>query len=110
MPQKQSKIIFGEGAVDQRIVTRWFKKFCSVGKNLDNQTKSGWFKIVDSEAVLEAIKENLVSSTLRVSGEFGISQSSVVCNHLDLSKSMWSCQIKPHVTKILQKFWLNLVK
>ena len=42
---------------------------------------------MDSEAELQAIEANLVSSIQRVSGELGISQSSVVCPLHGLSKS-----------------------
>ena len=35
----------------------------------------------------------------RVSGELGISQSTMVCYLHDLSKSIQSCCIEPHVTK-----------
>ena len=41
----------GEGAVDHNTVTRWFKKFCSGCKNLDDQAKSSRAKTVDSVAV-----------------------------------------------------------
>ena len=96
-----------EGAVDYS--TRWFKKFYSGGKNLDDQTRSGRPKIVDSKAVLKAREANLVSSTWRVSGEFDISPSSVHHYLHDLGQSIQSCQIVPHVTKILQNFWLTQV-
>ena len=59
--------------------------------------------------MLQAVEVNLVSSTQGVSGELGISQSSVVCHLNDLGKSIQSCQIVPHATKILQNFWLTLV-
>ena len=43
---------------------------------------------------------------LRVSGELAISLSSVVCYLHDLGKSIQSCWIMLHMTKILQnKFW-----
>ena len=47
--------IKGESAVDHNKVTRWFKKFCSGFKNLNNQA-------TDSEVMLQAIKANLMSS------------------------------------------------
>ena len=62
-------------------VTKWFKKFYSVSKNPDDQTKSGWPKCVNSEAVLQTIEANAASRTQRLSGELGISQSSVVHLH-----------------------------
>ena len=52
---------------------------------------------------------NPVSSTQRVSGELGISQSSVVCHLHDLDKSSQNYWIELHITKILQDFWLILV-
>ena len=54
-------------------VTRWFKKFYSGCKNLDDQPWSGRSKTMDFEAVLEAINANLLSCIQRVSGKFSIS-------------------------------------
>ena len=63
----------GEGTVDPNAVTRWSKIFRLSRKNLDNQVSSGRPKTVDSGGVLQTIEENLVSSTLEVSGELDIS-------------------------------------
>ena len=62
----------GEGAVDHNTVTRWFKKFRSGCKNLDDQARSGMPKNMSSKAVLQAIEANWASSTRRVSGKMGI--------------------------------------
>ena len=94
-----------EGAVDPSTVTRWFKKFhlgCS-------QARSGRPKAVNSKAMLQDIKANMVSNTWRISGKLSISMSSEVCHLHDLSKSNLNSQIVPHVTKILQNLWLTLV-
>ena len=64
---------------------------------------------MDSKAVLQAMEANPLSSIWRVSGELSLSQSSVVYHLHDLGKSIQSCQIVPHVTKILQNFWLILI-
>ena len=48
-----------------------------------------------------------MSSTQRVSGRLSISQSSVDQQLHDDSKSIQNNQIEPHVTKILQNFWLT---
>ena len=66
----------GNGTVDRSTVTRWFKKFRSSGKNLDDQARLSKPKNVDSETVLQAIEANPAISTRRVSGEVGTSQSS----------------------------------
>ena len=63
-------------------------------KNLDDQARSGRPKSVDSKAVLQAIEENMVSNIQRVSGELGISESSV------FNKSIWNSRIVPHIIKI----------
>ena len=55
--------------------------------------------MMDSEAEFQAIKPNPVSSIGRVSGELGISQSSVV-HHLDIGKKFWSSKVFPHLTKM----------
>ena len=67
--------------------------------------KPGIFK-----AVLQTKEENLVSCTWRVSGELGISKYSLVHHLHDLIKSIHSCWIVPIINKILQNFWLTLVK
>ena len=62
-----TKIIYSvkdESAVDSSTVTRWFKKFCTVGKSLDDQTRSGRPKT--------ATEANLASSIQRVSVELCI--------------------------------------
>ena len=56
----------------ENAVIRWFKKFRSSCKNVDDQAWSGRHKSVDSEAVLQDNDTNLVSSTGRVLGELGI--------------------------------------
>ena len=66
----------------------FFKKFYLGSRNLDDQVRSSRPEIVDSEAVLQAIKANQMSSTWRLSGKLGISLSSVVCHYYDLSKNI----------------------
>ena len=70
-----------EGKVDHSTVTRWFKKFHTGRKDLNNQARSDRPKSMDSMAVLEAIEANLASNTWRVSDKLVISQSSVI-HHL----------------------------
>ena len=53
---------------------------------LDNQARSGSPKTVDSEVVCQAIEANLVSCTWRVSGKFGILQSILIRDLLNLGK------------------------
>ena len=91
--------------VDHCLVTRWFKKFCLVCKNLDDQAKSGRPKTVDSEAVLQPIEANLVSSTQRVSSELDISQSHVIHHHLhEFGKSIQSCRIFSLIVNYINLF------
>ena len=55
MPKKKPKTFFGQKVKAQLItssVTWWFKKFHVSCKNLDDQTKSGRPKTVDSKAML----------------------------------------------------------
>ena len=59
---------------------RWFKEFCSGCKNLNNQARSGKFKTVDSEAVLQAIEANLPSRSRKVLSKFRISPELSNCN------------------------------
>ena len=79
----------GEGAVNNSTVTRWFTKFRLGFKNLSDQTRPG-----------RQINVNITISTLRLSDDQGILQSSVFC-HLDTSKSIRSSRVVPHVNKIL---------
>ena len=58
-----------EGPVDHCTITRLFKEFSLSCKNIDNHAMSVRPKTVCSEAMLQAIETNLVSSTERVSGE-----------------------------------------
>ena len=48
----------GESAVDRRTVTRWFKKFHSGCKNVDDQARINRSINVDSEAVLKSLRIN----------------------------------------------------
>ena len=43
----------GKSTVNHSTVTRWFKKFHSSCKNLDDQARSGRAKNLDSEAMLK---------------------------------------------------------
>ena len=45
-----------------QLISRWFKKFQSSCKNLNNQAKSDKSKTMDSKDVLKAIEVNLPSS------------------------------------------------
>ena len=89
-----------EGAVDHR----WLKKFHSCCKNLDDQARLGGLKSVNFEAVLQAIE---ASTTQRVSGELSISQSCIVCY---FGKNIRISRFVPSIMKILQNFWLILVR
>ena len=80
-----------ESTVNDSTVTRWFKKFCFYYKNN-----------MDSEIMLRVIKTNLVSKTLRVSGELSIAQSSMIYNlHKPWQKylELLNCQILPKYCK-----------
>ena len=85
---RNASSVKGQVTVDHKTVIRWFKKFCSCCKNLDDQAMSVRPKAMDSEAVLKAIEANLASSAWRVSGEFSISQSSVL-HHLHILCKTW---------------------
>ena len=98
-----------EGAVDHSTVTKQFKKFWLGCHKLDNYTRSDRSKIMDSDSILHEVEANPVNSTWIISGELVIFQSSLVQHLHNLSKSIWSCQIIPCITKILLNFWLTLV-
>ena len=72
-----------EGTVDH---SNQMVQEISLSKDLSNQAKLDNPKTVDSETMLPSIEVNTVSSTQRVSGELGISQSSEVCHLHNLGK------------------------
>ena len=55
-----------------------FIKFLKGYLHLDDQASSVWLKTMDSETVVNLIEADLVFNMRRVSGEFDITQSSVV--------------------------------
>ena len=59
-------------------------------------------------AVLQAREANPVIDPQKLSGMSGISQSNDVHHLHDLSNIIPSWRIVPHLTKILQNFWLTL--
>ena len=67
----------GEDALDHSAVKRWFKKFCTSCKNLNDQAKSDGPKIV-FQGWVSSYKSK--SSTKRVSNKFCILQSNMVCH------------------------------
>ena len=95
-----------EGAVDHSTAIRLFKKIYPSYNKLDNQTRLVRPKTMDFKTLLRAIEAILVRKTLKVSGEFSISQFNVVCQFHNLIQSI---QNVPYVTKILQNFCLTLV-
>ena len=107
-PLKQPKTFDVRKMKAQQITAnRWLKNFhrwdC---KNHDGLARSGRFKSLDFEAVLQAIEENPMSSTWRVSGELGIS---VIHQVFKFDKSICMFRIVSHVTKILQNFSSTVV-
>ena len=97
-----------EGPVNHTTLTKWSKKFHSDCNNLNDQTRSNRFETLDFKAILQANEANLASNCQRVPGGLSISQFSMV-HHLHFCKSIRSCQIVLHVTKILQNFWLTQI-
>ena len=67
-PTRKICSVKGKGVVDPSTIKRCLKKFLLVSTNLDNQAGLDQPKIVDSEAVLQAIESSLMSSAWRVSG------------------------------------------
>ena len=79
------------------------KKFHLEFRKLNDWARFCRPKIVDSEAMRQIQWE-----TLKESGKLGISQSSVVHRLQEFGKSIQSCQIVLHVTKILQNLRYHL--
>ena len=70
-----------EDTFNHYTVTRGFMKFHLCCKKLDNQTRADRPKTVDSKSVFQAVEENQMSCTQRVSGELSISMFCVI-HHL----------------------------
>ena len=68
----------GEIAIDHSIVHRWFKKFHTDCKDLNNRSRSGRPKTVDSKVMLQAMAVNPVNIIGRACGLLNILQSNVV--------------------------------
>ena len=79
-------------------------------KNLEDQRMLDRPKNKDSKAVFQVTETDLASRTWRVSSKHSISQSSVIHHRHHLQKRTQSCQIVPHVIKILQNLWLIQVE
>ena len=77
-------------------------EFPSVVGNLNDLTKSGWFKTVHFEVVLQTIDE-----TLRVSRELDICPCGVVHSLHDIRKSIKICQIVSDVSQYCKILSLN---
>ena len=92
----------GEGAVVHSTISRCFKKIPPSYEGFDDQAKSGRPETVDSES----IEANPASFPRKVSGELDILQSSVDHHLHDYGKHNKNYPLVPHVTKILQNFWL----
>ena len=77
---------------------------------LDDQAKSRRPKTVNSVVLLLVIQGNPASNTWWVSGELGIPLPSVIHHFHHVGKSIRIFLIVPNVFKILQNFWLILVR
>ena len=58
---KTTKNIFwvkDEDAINHNTVTRWFKKFHSGYKDLDDQTRLGKLKVMNFKAIVQAVETN----------------------------------------------------
>ena len=95
-PPKPSKPFTNDkGAFDHITASRWFQKFPPGWQDeQDDQARSGRTKTVDPKTILKPLWQIGVSGILRVSGEFGISQSRVVY-HLDDSEAAKLCFTLP---------------
>ena len=78
----------GEVAVDQSIVTRWFKKFRWGCKYLSDQARSGRSKTENFEVLIKVTETKRASCPQRVSGELDTSRFSVVHHPYHSGKSL----------------------
>ena len=85
-----------DGAVEHSRISKWLKTLHSCNKNHEDQARLERLKSVNPDP-------NPVICTLRKSVKIDIAQCSMVHIYY-LSKSNRSCQIVPHVSKILQHF------
>ena len=72
--------------------------------NFDDQTRSGKFLSIDSEALIHAIETNPMSSTWRVSGVLGMLQFSIVRYLHDLDKISGGVEFSLKLQKYCKNF------
>ena len=100
----------GESTVDHSTIIWWFKNFAWVARiSTIRQSQQGLKPLILRWGRAPNHKGKPASSTLRVSGELGVLQSSVFRHIYDICKSIKSCRTMPHISKILQNRWLTQV-
>ena len=91
-----TKNVKAEDTVDHSMVTRWFKKFHSGCKNLDNQTSSDRPKIVVFVAVLQIINANPAKSRKYQASSASYSPGRFITFTTLVKAIFW---IVPHINK-----------
>ena len=103
--RKNMFCVKAEEAVDYTTVTREFKNFCPSYKSRDTLASSDRSNSVDFIVLLQVIMINLATSNWRVSGELGITQSSVSYPFKTSRKASGATELgeSPY------SFWNNLI-
>jgi hypothetical protein len=86
----------GEGAVNECMAQRWFKRFASGNLRLEDEQRPGRPQIWDIEATKEAAEQQPSTSTRRLSDTFGPSESLYSSPPNSSRKNLQSCRIVPH--------------
>lgn len=88
--------IEGKDIVSIRTAQKWFKKFNEGHTNLEDESRSGRPRTVDTKAILEAVENNPSTSSRVLSHELDIPQTSIVRHLHEIGKVSRSCREVPH--------------
>ena len=88
--------IEGQGSLSVHTTRKWFKRFKEGDTSLKDKQRSGRPSTTDNEVLRELIEANPSTSTRRLSGETGVSQSTIVRHLHELGKVNRRCREVPH--------------
>ena len=85
-----------EGSVSNPTASAWFKKFNTGDTSIEDQPRSGRPPTLDSKVLRQSVEANPATSTRRLSGELGISKSTIASQLHKLGKVNTRCREVPH--------------
>ena len=70
--------LFGEGTIGERQVRRWFERFKSGNKSLEDEGGRGRPSDFDDQALLDAVEEDESLTTRLLAEMFNVGQSTII--------------------------------